>query len=92
MSNIGGKTQGAGPIAGNKHASAKSTVANDTGARSNVSSGLKDGLTSQREFDSEAWGPDYAYGVNSLTGNAQERIVDVEKSSAKKNGKTFDIC
>ena len=94
MSNIGGNSKGGGTPAGKQRpGAAKSTVANDTGARSNVSGGLKDGLTSLSKFDSEAHGPTYNYNVNSLTGNAPERIVDaVEKSSASKNGKSFDIC
>lgn len=93
MSNIGGVSKGAGPIAGNKHASEKSTIANDTGVHTSVSAGLSDGLASKSSFDSESYGPTYDYGVNPLTGNANERIVkNPPESSAKKNGKSFDIC
>lgn len=94
MSNIGGVSKGGGPIAGNKHASEKSTISNDTGVHTSVSAGLQDGLVSKQVFDSEsAENPTYNYTVDPLTGNAPERIVtNPSKSSAKKNGKSFDIC
>lgn len=81
------------PAATQKVGAAKATIANDTGARSNVGAGLKDGLSSYSKFDSENYGPTYDYGVNSYTGMATERVVDaVEKTKASKNGKSFDIC
>lgn len=72
---------------------AKSTVANDTGAKQKLGTGVVDGLSALSGFDSESYGPTYNYAVDPLTGNATERIVDaVEKTSASKNGKSFDIC
>jgi hypothetical protein len=94
MSNVNGKSKNGGPIAGSTPAgTVKSTIANDTGARSNTSAGLADGLASLQGFDSENFGPSYNYNVDPLTGNATERVVEaVQKTSAKKNGKSFDIC
>jgi len=84
----GGTPAGKQPVAGTK-----STVANDTGARSNESAGVVDGLSVRQGFDSENYGPSYNYNVDPVTGNAPERIVEaVAKGTAKKNGKTFDIC
>jgi len=82
-----------GTPAATQKSATKSTIANDTGARSNVSAGLKDGLSSYSKFDSENHGPTYDYGVNSYTGMATERIVEGnEYSKASKNGKNFDLC
>lgn len=94
MSNVNGSSKGGGPIAGNmKPPASKATVANDTGVRSNESAGVVEGLSARQGFDSEEWGPTYNYDVDGLTGNANERPeYGTEVSSAKKNGKTFDIC
>lgn len=94
MSNVGGSSKGGGTPAGKQPRSAeKSTIANDTGVHTSVTGGLSDGLSSLQGFDSEAGGPSYNYDVNSLTGNAPERVAkNPVSSSAKKNGKSFDIC
>lgn len=94
MSNVNGTSKGGGPVTEAKAPPAsKSTIANDTGVRSNESAGVVEGLSARSGFDSEDWGPEYNYGVDPLTGNANERPIEaVEVTTAKKNGKTFDIC
>lgn len=86
-------SKGGVPAGKQPRAAEKSTIANDTGVHTSVSAGLADGLSSKQQFDSENGGPSYNYDVDSVTGNAPERIVkNPASSSAKKNGKSFDIC
>ena len=91
MSNIGGKSHGAGGVGNYKAPEHKSTTVRDNYNEKDPS-GVAGGLSSREDFDSEEHGPMYDYTVNPLTGNAPERKEPRYSEKATEKGNSFDIC
>lgn len=93
MSNIGGRSQGGGGIAGSspKGGNPKSSTVRGSFSRTEAA-GVGSGLSVRKDNDTSGYGPQPNNEVNSITGNANERVKPYPSHNITEKGNKFDIC